>query len=536
VIHEGSRQSKGTSRQGGGLRGLHADRTAKQDHTMQRELKNTRGRQRSKKDVKDDEDDNNDGKEEVKGKEEVEVENTPVVDDVSDVKQVGKYSLLINDEGDDDEEEGKAAVSEVEASDETGKQGKEQKDNGNEKENLLNFHEFVAETVEESKTAVSDEEEEPVSVEVVEADIPQKQSLEQSYEPQQVEETVEVESVPVAEEEDLVVEVVVNIPQKQNLVQNYEQRVEEDEAVQEEKEIVLEMYEKQAAKETNEADTEENNEEENEADEGKDNKNNQKNNEKGDDKDKDKGKEEEEETKLLEACEICESDFDCKSNICMIMEDNNICAEEDGLIIDSCACVEDGDCSSGACSINNFCLVTTGNLCYLNGECASGVCKIEDVNEVASPGKCVLPLIMGDECNLDEECPPGGACDNICKEKSTDVGSKCESNDDCDTGRCDAFVCAVKVGSCDACNEDFDCASNACRLYAGSSSVCADDSFGLMADGCFCKSDAHCLTGRCEGTTCAPKLHTGDRCEDGDDCISGDCSLNFLFIKGTCRD
>eukprot|EP00549_Striatella_unipunctata_P026069 CAMPEP_0118710652 /NCGR_PEP_ID=MMETSP0800-20121206/23531_1 /TAXON_ID=210618 ORGANISM="Striatella unipunctata, Strain CCMP2910" /NCGR_SAMPLE_ID=MMETSP0800 /ASSEMBLY_ACC=CAM_ASM_000638 /LENGTH=459 /DNA_ID=CAMNT_0006614919 /DNA_START=215 /DNA_END=1591 /DNA_ORIENTATION=+ len=130
-----------------------------------------------------------------------------------------------------------------------------------------------------------------------------------------------------------------------------------------------------------------------------------------------------------------------------------------------------------------------GTICTQGVECELDVCKSETT---FSYKKC-----FADECVVDDDCP--------------------------ETGRCDNGLCIAKLGSCEYCDEDSDCASGVCsglRRCAGPS--------GLLDDLCICAINSDCESGRCEGVServCEAKLVDGLGCNEPSDCVSGHCNL-----------
>jgi len=122
----------------------------------------------------------------------------------------------------------------------------------------------------------------------------------------------------------------------------------------------------------------------------------------------------------------------------------------------------------------------------------------------------------GGACTTDAKCQTGLKCINkICS--SGEVGSVCESKDDCKTGYCVNNKC-TEGKSGDICTAKTDCQTGFCV-----NGKCTE---GKSGDSCSAKTD--CKTGFCVNNKCTEgKL--GDACATYKDCNTG-----LLCIKGTC--
>lgn len=128
-------------------------------------------------------------------------------------------------------------------------------------------------------------------------------------------------------------------------------------------------------------------------------------------------------------------------------------------------------------------------------------------------------------CTQDKECET-----NKCEAEThlsfhRCVGVDCVKDKDCpETGRCDSGICLPKLGSCEGCDEDSDCAGGKCILFHCSGSS------GKMDNNCVCKWGADCESGRCEGIAppqCEALLGLDASCNENSDCKSGHCGWNF---------
>lgn len=105
------------------------------------------------------------------------------------------------------------------------------------------------------------------------------------------------------------------------------------------------------------------------------------------------------------------------------------------------------------------------------------------------------------------------------------IGTDCKDDIDCELGRCEHGVCVPPLGSCMACNENSDCASNICTWRYKCTNM-----DGLMDDECECIQNSDCVSGRCEGVSnpvCEAKLGGGMYCNESSDCQSGRCTWWF---------
>jgi hypothetical protein len=129
-----------------------------------------------------------------------------------------------------------------------------------------------------------------------------------------------------------------------------------------------------------------------------------------------------------------------------------------------------------------------------------------------------------DLCSEDTECPSQQCVKSTLFSYQQCLGTECQENHDCATGRCYNGKCLPKFGSCMECNDDMDCASGKCLLFR-----CAN-LFGKMDDDCRCYNDQDCDSSRCDGVSppiCKAKLEGGVYCNEHSDCISDRCNWFF---------
>jgi len=127
-------------------------------------------------------------------------------------------------------------------------------------------------------------------------------------------------------------------------------------------------------------------------------------------------------------------------------------------------------------------------------------------------------------CSRDIECMSG-----ICQRETgwafkRCFGVQCKHDDHCETNRCDNGLCVPKLGSCQPCDEDSDCASGACIGFQ-----CTGKG-QLMDENCGCLVNSNCRSGRCEGVNpriCEALLPMDARCNEDSDCASKYCSWSL---------
>lgn len=135
----------------------------------------------------------------------------------------------------------------------------------------------------------------------------------------------------------------------------------------------------------------------------------------------------------------------------------------------------------------------------------------------------------GTLCSQGIECMSGKCAAETHFTFNRCVGVECDSDDDCETGRCDSGACVSKEASCMPCDENTDCAGGKCLLFK-----CSGED-GLMDDQCICKWDSDCHSHRCELFStgmCEAQLAVGNYCNEDSDCKSP----NFCSWKFRCED
>ncbi len=132
-------------------------------------------------------------------------------------------------------------------------------------------------------------------------------------------------------------------------------------------------------------------------------------------------------------------------------------------------------------------------------------------------------------CTQDKECETEKCATETHFSFHRCVGVDCTDDKDCPkTGRCDSGICLPKLGSCEGCDEDSDCAGGKCILLHCSGST------GKMDNSCYCKWGDDCESGRCEGIAppiCEAQLGIDGQCNENSDCKSGHCNWHFRCVE-----
>lgn len=127
---------------------------------------------------------------------------------------------------------------------------------------------------------------------------------------------------------------------------------------------------------------------------------------------------------------------------------------------------------------------------------------------------------LGEPCRAGVSCEEDLVCVSaVCRMPTNSRG--CDKNEDCEAGRCESEVCVAGLpGLGQACT----------------ASICADELVChsgrcLMTDGAkTCQGGSQCVSGRCEGGTCAPPLPVL-----GQPCANGKCSGNLTCHDRRCK-
>merc|ERR1719285_1460655 len=141
-----------------------------------------------------------------------------------------------------------------------------------------------------------------------------------------------------------------------------------------------------------------------------------------------------------------------------------------------------------------------GSLCNADDECDSLRCNVGEF-----PYRCREKKPHSEECQKHSDCKSDKCLDGKCVDgRENDL---CNSNDDCDSGRCAFGVpfgkCQHQVEHGSSCIRDNDCASGHCLLFA-----CTDH-----RDGAHCVNDDDCV----QGSSCAWSAN-GGKCKKNNGC------------------
>ena len=275
----------------------------------------------------------------------------------------------------------------------------------------------------------------------------------------------------------------------------------------------------------------------------------------------------------------------CEDGVCILIvgQDQLRCGNNGNLCT---SCGDSGDCINGSCSCNsdtcdgccqdNTCIAFEyqySDVCgRYGGECIS--CLSQGIYCLS--GRCQIP----DPCENNSDCGDGYFCDiladpyqdfrirpgcyPVINEGGLEIGSECSFNSQCESNFClDSGVC---FGICENhldCPEGLNCYQNVLGLlFDNDTQLNTSDDHVDSAPGClpyigsgnFCSSDSDCLnTEFCdyvknrtwEAWEYRCFLKHGDvptlgRCNQDDDCQSGDCGLvdrqGNSYCTGVCLD
>ena len=258
----------------------------------------------------------------------------------------------------------------------------------------------------------------------------------------------------------------------------------------------------------------------------------------------------------------CDSDENCDSGrcsekICKIkLADGKLCSRDEDCISDDClgewplkkcssgkinhTCDSDENCDSRRCA-EKLCKIklADGKLCSRDEDCVSDNCLGEWLFEKCSSGK------VNHTCDSDDDCDSDRCAEKICQNKLPDgklcrrdedcisddclgewplkkcssgkVNHTCDSDENCDSGRCSGNICKLQLADGKRCIRDEDCISEKC-LGKWDAKECSSARVGQT-----CESNNDCDSKRCHDERCADKLRDGLSCTVDNDCISDDC-------------
>ena len=141
-----------------------------------------------------------------------------------------------------------------------------------------------------------------------------------------------------------------------------------------------------------------------------------------------------------------------------------------------------------------------------------------------------------EECDFNTDCQSNACLSGQCAEAATGLllnGCACSASELCQSQFCNpnggksSSVCDFPLGSCATCFNNLDCLAGLC--VAGR---CAGDVTGTLLEvGCPCMENSNCVTSRCDtvGTgSCQAQLPICSSCTQDADCQSGVC-VDGLF-------
>jgi hypothetical protein len=200
--------------------------------------------------------------------------------------------------------------------------------------------------------------------------------------------------------------------------------------------------------------------------------------------------------------QICRKNGDCLSNLCL---------PKDRTGRQYCGCVNAGHCGSpGVCKtaqcVNNACVThnssagtpcSDGDPCTIGDKCLNGVCipgtPLECDGQRCFNGSCCTPTCGPNNDSCDETVSDG--CGGM-------VNCSCSEGEVCTNHVCVPEQCLPSCG-------------NACGTNV-------EDGCGGVIPTCSCANGQVCSDSVCVTDD------TGSPCEDGTDCLSGNCALDGL--------
>jgi len=173
-------------------------------------------------------------------------------------------------------------------------------------------------------------------------------------------------------------------------------------------------------------------------------------------------------------------------------------------------CLRDADCEKNDCLLFQCIEGENGSLCNTDDDCDSGRCNLAEF-------ACRPKLGWHEACIKDGDCQSGDCLLYKCIDGRD--GDLCNTDDDCDSNRCNLaeLTCRPKLGWHETCIKDADCQSGDCLFYK-----CIDG-----RDGDICNTNDDCDSGRCSWFRCTPRGRKGHVCAIDNDCQSRDCSWWF---------
>ena len=213
----------------------------------------------------------------------------------------------------------------------------------------------------------------------------------------------------------------------------------------------------------------------------------------------------------------CIRNADCSSNRCDQARGNaSKCIPNDGTGRKGAYCSHNNQCQRGIlCDLRSHkcggAQKQVGAACRNNTECLSAHCDSARGN----PKKCVPSRGSGHRgqyCSHNNQCRPGVLCRNReCGGRASPLKSRCSSNQDCASNRCDIGWGTTKTGLC-----------------------IPNDGTGRL--GQFCTHNNHCSPGKlyCISRKCSTPVRTGGACSNSSVCASGCCQNARCSARNSC--
>ena len=187
------------------------------------------------------------------------------------------------------------------------------------------------------------------------------------------------------------------------------------------------------------------------------------------------------------------------------------------------ACTSNAGCQSGVCH-SGFCVSRSvsgviGTYCNENEQCVTGRCLRNACEAKREPGAY---------CTVAVTCLSGVCTSNACVSAAGKgpLDSYCNDHPQCASGRCLQNKCAEKRDAGAFCTVPVTCLSGVCNAGA-----CVSQA-GKGALESYCNDHPQCTSGRCVQNKCTEKRGVGSYCTVDVTCLSGRCVGNACAAAG----